>query len=85
MTKQQNYITYLKIIETPKTIEEVNRNYICGIVNDAMNGIFNTFGFDPQLETYIKLCIENYKKLNLEIKLQDYLWLNVKTFLELYL
>lgn len=80
---KKNYINYLNLIQNPKTTEEINHNLICYIVNDMMNGIFDTFGCDPQLEQYAKLCIANYKQLNIDWALQDYLYLNVKGFLEL--
>lgn len=85
MTKKENqkpYAIYKKGIPNPQTTYQVNYNYICDIVNDAMNGIFDLFGFDPRLETFLKVCIDNYKVSNyLQVQpLEEYLFLCVSCF-----
>lgn len=76
------YVMYKKPIENPQNSKQVNYNYICGAVNDALNGIFDPYGFDPQLETFLKLCINNYKTSEYlqDQHIEDYLFLCVSCF-----
>lgn len=77
------YVMYKKPIEKPQDNKQAKYNFICEVVNDALNGVFDTFGFDPDLETFVKLCINNYKNYEYlqDRYIEDYLFLCVSCYL----